>query len=275
MNKLTIERRVRVVAALVEGSSINSTVRMTGVSKPTILKLLVELGNACGEYQDDHLRNLSCRRIECDEAWSFCYAKAKNVPEEKRGQWGYGDVWTWVALDAESKLVPCWLVGLRDGGYATAFIQDLASRLAHRVQLTTDGLKAYVEAVEDGFGGEIDYAQLHKVYGNPPADEAIRYSPAKCIGCDRTAVVGNPDLELASTSYIERQNLTMRMGMRRFTRLTNGFSKKIENHCCMVALHFMYYNFSRIHSSLRCSPAMRAGVTKHLWSIEEIVGLLG
>jgi IS1 family transposase len=273
MNRLTTEQRVSVVAALVEGNSVNSTVRMTGVSKPTILNLLVDLGTKCAEYQDEHLRNLNCRRIECDETWSFVHAKQKNVPAGVKGQFGFGDVWTWVALDADSKLVACWLVGLRDGGYATEFIRDLTSRLSNRVQLTTDGLRAYLEAVEDGFGGEIDYAQLHKIYGPEFVGEA-RYSPPRCIGCERKAVVGNPVPELVSTSYVEPQNLTMRMGMRRFTRLTNGFSKKLENHCAMIALHFMYYNFARIHKTLRCTPAMRAKVSEHVWSIEEIVALL-
>ena len=276
MNRLTTEQRTRVITALVEGNSIRATVRMTGVAKNTVVKLLADVGAACSEYQDKTLRNLRSKRIQCDEIWSFCYAKAKNVPARKQGKFGYGDVWTWVALDADTKLVPCWLVGLRDGGYASEFIRDLASRLAGRVQLTTDGHKVYVEAVEDAFGGNIDYAMLVKLYGpeKNPTNE-VRYSPPVCNGCRATPMVGNPDPRYVSTSFAERQNLTMRMAMRRFTRLTNAFSKKVENLEHAVALHFMHYNFCRIHQSLRITPAMAAGVTDHVWEIEEIVALLG
>jgi len=262
-----------VVAALVEGNSIRATVRMTGVSKNTIAKLLVELGAACSEYLDKALVNLNCKRIQCDETWSFCYAKEKNVPEELRGTFGYGDVWTWVAMDAESKLIASWMVGGRDAGTAYGFIQDLAKRLTHRVQLTTDGHRAYLGAVEDAFGSGIDYAMLVKLYGSDRESEA-RYSPAECIGCREVVVSGNPDPQHISTSYIERQNLTMRMGMRRFTRLTNAFSKKIENHIASIAIHYMHYNFCRVHQTLRVTPAMEAGVADRVWSISELVALL-
>ena len=272
MNKLNNERRAQVVAALVEGNSIRSTVRMTGVAKNTIVKLLAELGTACANYQDEVFRNLNCKRIQCDEIWSFCHAKAKNVPEEKRGVLGFGDVWTWVAIDADTKLVPCWHVGRRDGRAAYEFIKDLESRLANRVQLTTDGHKPYLEAVEAAFGSEVDYAMLVKIYGKP--QEEIRYSPAQCLGTQTLEVVGAPDPAHVSTSYVERQNLTMRMSMRRFTRLTNGFSKKLDNHRHAIALHYMYYNFCRIHKTLRCTPAMAAGVSKTLWEISDIVALL-
>ncbi|MHC4402328.1 MAG: IS1 family transposase [Planctomycetota bacterium] len=273
MNKLTTEKRCAVVSALVEGCSIRSTVRMTGVAKNTVTKLLVDLGQVCSDFQDRTLRNLKCRRLQLDEIWSFCYSKEKNVPDDKRDEFGYGDVWTWVAIDAESKLIPSWLVATRDGGCARAFVDDLASRLANRVQLTTDGLRAYLDAVDGAFGGQVDYAMLVKLYGPDPEGEK-RYSPAKCLGCSRMPISGRPDPAHVSTSYAERQNLTMRMKMRRFTRLTNAFSKKVENHAHAIALHFMHYNFARIHQTLRSTPAMRAGVTDHLWSIEEIVLLL-
>ncbi len=275
MNKLSTEKRCAVVSALVEGCSIRSTVRMTGVAKNTVTKLLVELGQVCSDFQDQTLRNLQCKRLQLDEIWSFCYSKAKNVPKEKQGEFGYGDVWTWVAIDADSKLVPSWMIGGRDAGCAGAFVDDLASRLANRVQLTTDGHKPYLNAVDDAFGGQVDYAMLVKIFGPSPEPKAEhRYSPAKCNGTRKAKVSGNPDPKHVSTSYIERSNLTMRMKMRRFTRLTNAFSKKVENHAHATALHFMHYNFARIHQSLRSTPAMRAGVTDHLWSIEEIVLLL-
>jgi len=272
MNKLDNKRRAQVIAALVEGCSINATVRMTGVAKNTILKLLADVGTACAAYQDMAFRDLPCRRIECDEIWSFCYAKKKNVAPENAGVLGFGDVWTWVAIDADSKLVPCWHVGHRDAHAANEFITDLASRLKGRVMLTTDGLKAYVEAVEGAFGCEIDFAQLIKIYGK--SQDEVRYSPAECVGCETKVISGDPFPPMISTSYVERQNLTMRMSMRRFTRLTNGFSKKLENHMHAIALHYMYYNFVRIHKTLRCTPAMEAGVTSKLWSIEDIVDLL-
>lgn len=274
MNKLTTEKRVAVVSALVEGCSIRSTVRMTGVAKNTVTKLLVDVGRACAEYQSRVLRNLTCRRLQVDEIWSFCGMKAKNVPAERSNEWGVGDVWTFVAIDADTKLVPCFLVGPRDASMATLFLHNLASRLANRVQLTTDGHRMYVSAVESAFATEIDFAQLVKVYGATPVDDS-RYSPAECIACERKRVVGDPDPDHVSTSYVERQNLTMRMRMRRFTRLTNAFSKKVENLEAAVALHFMHYNFVRIHQSLRVTPAMKAGVTSHLWDVAGIVALAG
>jgi IS1 family transposase len=247
---------------------------MTGVAKKTVTRLLVELGEACSVYQDKVMRNLKCRRLQLDEIWSFVYAKSKNVPADRAGEFGVGDVWTWTAIDAETKLVPTWLVSTRDGDAAKAFVGDLASRLAHRVQITSDGHKAYLQAVEDAFGSEVDYAMLVKIYGQDGPEESKRYSPAECIGCKKQKVTGFPDAAHVSTSFAERANLTMRMNMRRFTRLTNAFSKKVENHARAVALHFMHYNFARVHQTLKCSPAMRAGVTDHLWSLEEIVGLL-
>ncbi len=273
MNRLDSETRAQVIRCLVDGNSIRATVRITGVAKNTVTKLLVQAGAVCSEYQDRVFRNLGCRRIQCDEIWSFVGAKDKNVPEEKRDQFGIGSVWTWTAIDADSKLVPCWMVGPRDGGMATEFIQDLAGRLAHRVQLTTDGHKPYLDAVEDSFGCDIDYAMLVKLYG-ADASEEKRYSPAQCIGTRVVPIMGEPDPKHISTSYVERQNLTMRMSMRRFTRLTNAFSKKIENHMAALALYFMYYNFVRIHQTLRVSPAMAAGVTGKLWSVYDIVALI-
>jgi IS1 family transposase len=273
MNQLSTAKRVQVIAALVEGNSIRSTERMTGVAKHTILRLLAELGTACAHFQDICLTDLPCRHIQCDEIWSFCYAKEKNLPEALRGQFGYGDVWTWTAICADCKLVPSWLVGLRDADYASAFIQDLASRLKHRVQLTTDGHRPYLEAVETAFGADIEYAMLIKLYGTPPEAET-RYSPSECIGVQTQRIQGNPEYAHISTSYVERHNLTMRMAMRRFTRLTNGFSKKVENLAHATSLYFMYYNFARIHSTLRVTPAMEAKITQHVWTIEEILGLL-
>jgi IS1 family transposase len=273
MNTLSQEKKERIIAALSEGCSIRSTVRMTGASKNTIAKLLVELGAACAEYMDRTLVNLSCKRIQCDEIWSFVGAKDKNIPADKQGQFGIGSVWTWTAIDADSKLIVSWLVGGRDAGSAYGFIQDLAKRLANRVQLTTDGHRAYLSAVEDAFGSEIDYAMLVKIYGSDRESEA-RYSPAECIGCQEVVVSGKPDPKHISTSFVERQNLTMRMGMRRFTRLTNGYSKKIENHIASTAIHFMHYNFCRVHMSLRVTPAMEAGITDHVWTMGELLSLL-
>jgi IS1 family transposase len=275
MNRLNTKRRSQVVAALVEGNSVRATCRMTGVDKGAVLKLLVDLGAACEEYQDVTLRNLKLKRIQCDEIWEFCYAKAKNVPEAHAGEWGYGDVWTWIAVDSDTKLVPSWAVGRRDVYTGHAFIRDLASRLATRVQVTTDGLKIYLEAIEGAFGADIDYAMLIKTYtGDSGKGPESRYSPAACTGTREILITGNPDPAHISTSHVERLNLTLRMSMRRFTRLTNGFSKKVENHKAAVALHFMHYNFSRIHQTLRVTPAMEAGVSDHVWSIEEIVRLL-
>jgi IS1 family transposase len=245
---------------------------MTGVAKNTIQKLLIELGATCSAYQDRVLRNLKCERIQVDECWAFVYAKAKNVTPEMAEERIAGDVWTWAAIDADTKLIPCWTLGHRDGETAMRFVEDLAGRLADRVQLTSDGLQAYIGAVARAFHGQVDYAQLVKVYRNT-TDGEKRYSPADCVGCERTRISGGPDPRY-STSYIERANLTMRMGMRRFTRLTNGFSKKIENHAAAVSLHMMHYNFSRRHQTLGTSPAVKAGIANHVWSIEEIVGLL-
>lgn len=273
MNRLSTAKRTAVVAALCEGNSIRTTVRMTGVAKNTIVKLLIELGDACTRYQDETLRNLPCKRLQCDEIWAFVGAKDKNVPEEKRGEFGIGSVWTWTCIDADTKLVPSWLVSTRDAGAAYEFMADVAGRMRGRVQLTTDGHRPYLMAVEGAFGMDIDYATLTKIYGNDPDGEK-RYSPAKCLGCETKIVTGDPNPKHISTSYVERQNLTMRMSMRRFTRLTNAFSKKVENHAAAVALYFMFYNFARVHQTLRVTPAMEAGVADHVWSIHEIVELL-
>lgn len=273
MNQLPVETRARIVGLLVEGNSLRATSRVADVSINTVTKLLVDVGRASADYQDEALRGLHCRGIQCDEIWSFCYAKAKNVPADKQGQFGYGDIWTWVALCPDTKLVPCWMVGLRDAGSAFAFMHDLAGRLVNRVQLTTDGHRVYLEAVESAFGGDIDYAMLVKIYGADPEDEK-RYSPAKCTGCQKAVITGNPKRQHISTSFMERQNLTVRMSVRRFTRLTNAFSKKVANHEHAIALHYMHYNFSRIHKTLRMTPAMEAGVSNHVWELEEIVSLL-
>jgi len=272
MKQLSDAQRAQVVASIVEGNSIRSTSRMTGVSKNTIVKLLVELGDACVDHQDRTLRNLKCKRIQCDEIWSFVYAKEKNVPADKKGKLGFGDTWTWTAIDADTKLVPSFMIGNRDAVTAKIFVDDLASRLASRVQLTTDGLKVYLEAVEGAFGADIDYAMLIKTYES--CQEETRYSPAICTSCESKPVMGQPDPDHISTSYVERQNLTMRMHMRRFTRLTNGFSKKLTNHLATVAIYFMYYNFVRVHQTLRVTPAMEAGVTNRLWTVMDMVALL-
>jgi IS1 family transposase len=258
---------------LIEGMSLRATSRLADVSINTVTKLLVDVGSSAADYQDRTLRNLRCRRIQCDEIWAFVYAKEKNVPADKRGKFGFGDVWTWTAIDAETKLVPSFMIGNRDARSATMFIDDLKSRLASRVQLTTDGLRVYLEAVEGAFGADVDYAQLVKIYG--ASQEETRYSPAECLGCETKRIQGNPDPNHISTSYVERQNLTMRMGIRRFTRLTNAFSKKVENHAYQVALHFMHYNFCRVHSSLRVTPAMEAGIADHVWTIEEMLAKVG
>ena len=270
MNKLNKAKQVQIIASLVEGNSLRATSRMCDVAFNTVLKLLPEIGQACEEYQRRVFVNLPCKRIQCDEIWSFCYAKDKNLPADKKG----GSVWTWVAIDADTKLVPCWRVGGRDAWNAQHFMYDLKSRLANRVQLTTDGHRVYLIAVELAFGTEIDYAMLVKLYGNDPRGEETRYSPAECIGCRAVPIEGNPKKQHISTSFAERQNLTMRMSMRRFTRLTNGFSKKVENHIHHLALHYMHYNFCRVHQTLRVTPAMEAGITDHVWSLEEVVALL-
>jgi IS1 family transposase len=273
MNRLNAERRAQIIRLLVEGNSLRSTSRIADVSINTVTKLLVEIGAACADYQDRTFKNLSLKRIQCDEIWSFVYAKQKNVTGKMLEHGHAGDVWTWTAIDAETKLVPCWMIGGRDATAARDFIDDLAGRLAHRGQLTTDGHKAYLDAIDGAFGCDIDYAMLIKLYGNEPEAE-VRYSPAQCIGTRTEIVMGRPEPEHISTSYAERQNLTMRMCMRRFTRLTNAFSRKIENHAAAVALYFMYYNFVRIHKTLRTAPAMAAGVTDRLWDVADIVALL-
>jgi len=272
-NVLSTSKRVQIVSALVEGVGIRPTARMCGVSKDTVMKLWVEMGEACARYQDETLRELTCRRLQVDEVWSFVYAKQKNVPQDRLGVFGFGDVWTFTAIDAETKLIPSFLIGSRDAGSATELLQDLASRLVNRVQLTTDGHKMYLSAVEDAFHGSVDFAQLVKIYGADSEGEK-RYSPAVCIGCERTAVTGQPDPKHVSTSYVERSNLTVRMSVRRFTRLTNAFSKKLRNHAAAVALFTAHYNFCRIHQTLRVTPCMAAGVTKTVWSIADLVGLL-
>jgi IS1 family transposase len=272
MNQLPLSKRVAVVSALVEGNSIRSTVRMTDVSKPTILKLLADLGTACAAFHNEHVRNVRARRIQCDEIWQFVGAKEKNVTPEQKAE-GWGDTWTWTAIDADTKLIPSWFVGSRDATSAWWFMRDLCSRLATRVQLTSDGHTAYLTAVEEAFEGEIDYAMLVKIYGQP-RDGAVRYSPAKFQTARREVIRGNPDPAHISTSYVERQNLSMRMSMRRFTRLTNAYSRKVENHAHAVALYFVHYNFARVHGTLRVTPAMAAGLADHVWGLEEIVELL-
>jgi IS1 family transposase len=270
MNRLSVEQRARVVAALVEGNSIRATCRMTGVARNTVTKLLVDLGTACSVYQDHAMRDLPCKRVQCDEIWCFVGSKAKNVPEDKRGE--YGDWWTWVAIDADTKLVPSYRVGPRDLQEARLFIADLAKRLRHRVQLTTDGFKPYLSAVQDAFGGDVDYAVLVKLYGTEAT--VGRFSPPRLIGAQSQKINGDPKPEGISTSYVERQNLTMRMSMRRFTRLTNAFSKKVENLAAAVSLHFAHYNLCRVHKTLGTTPAVAAGVTDHVWTLNELIGLL-
>jgi IS1 family transposase len=272
MNRLSAETQVRVINCLIEGCSIRATVRITGAAKNTVVKLLADIGCACAGYHNRTVRGLNVRRLQADEIWCFVGAKAKNVKAEKKLE-GWGDIWTWVGIDADTKLVVSYLVGGRDGGWAKEFMEDCASRIMNRVQITTDGHRMYLDAVENAFGADIDYAMLQKIYG-APADNDTRYSPATCIGCDMKVVSGNPDPKHVSTSFVERQNLTMRMQMRRFTRLTNGFSKKADNHRHMVALHYMYYNFCGVHQTLRCTPAMEAGLTDHIWSLKELIALL-
>ncbi|MBI4886180.1 MAG: IS1 family transposase [Acidobacteria bacterium] len=273
MNKLHMAKRVQIVKALVEGSSLRSTSRMVGVSINTVTKLLVDLGTACETFHDSTVRNVPAKRVQADEIWSFCYARKENVPDEYKGVLGFGDLWTWVGQDADSKLVLSWHVGRRDAQTAYPFMHDLASRISTRVQLTTDGLHAYLEATDAAFGTEIDYARLIKVYGSDPNAER-RYAPPVCINQKVQIVSGDPAHEHISTSYIERQNLQMRMSMRRFTRLTNGHSKKVENHLHALALHYVHYNFSRVQRALGGTPAMVAGLAQRPWSVEGIVGLL-
>jgi IS1 family transposase len=273
MDKLPVAKRVQILSMLVEGFSMRSISRVVDVSINTVSKLLIEAGRVCADIHDEKVRNVKARRVQVDEIWSFTYAKAKNVPTAKAAPEGAGDTWTWTAIEADTKLIVSWLVGGRDGEYALAFIDDLRSRLANRVQLTSDGLKAYLEAVEEAFGDDVDYAVLQKLYGSSPEAQK-RYSPAQCIGTKREEITGNPDPKHVSTSYAERQNLTMRMQMRRFTRLTNAFGKKFENHMHMVALYTVWYNFARQHKTHRLSPAMAAGVADRLWSLEDLASLV-
>lgn len=273
MNKLTLQKRAQILGMLVEGNSLRATSRMADVSINSVTKILVDVGSAAAEYQYNNLRNLPCKRVQVGEIWSFCYAKAKNVESAKSAPQDAGDVWTWTAICADTKIIPSWLVGSRDAECANEFVQDIADRMANRIQLTSDGYKPYLEAVEGAFGNDVDYAMLVKMYGNPVEGQK-RYSPANCTGAIKKLVIGKPDAKNVSTSHVERQNLTMRMGMRRFTRLTNGFSKKIENHEHAIALHFMHYNFGRIHKTLRVTPAMEAGIANHVWTLEEIANLV-
>jgi len=263
-----------IINLLVEGMSMRAISRTVGVSINTVTKLLIEAGEACADYHNENVRNVKASNVQCDEIWSFCYAKKKNVASAKAAPEFAGDVWTWTALDADSKLIVSYLVGGRDSEYALEFMDDVKSRLANRVQLTTDGHRAYLLAVEEAFGADVDYAQLIKLYGSAPESAKGRYSPAECTGIKKNRIEGNPDEKLVSTSYVERQNLTMRMSMRRFTRLTNGFSKKIDNHIHMLSLYFVHYNFCRIHKTLKVTPAMEAGLTKTLHDAEWIVGLM-
>jgi len=274
MNKLPLAKRVQILNMLCEGSSMRSISRVVDVSINTVTKLLVYAGTACAAYHDAHVRNVKAKRIQCDEIWAFCYSKQKNVSGAKAAVDGAGDVWTWTALETETKLMVSYLSGGRDSEYAMALMDDLRGRLANRVQLTTDGHKAYLNAVEEAFGDDIDYAMLVKLYGETPESHKGRYSPAECVGTRKTKITGNPDRAHVSTSYVERQNLTMRMSMRRFTRLTNAFSKKLENHHHAQALYFMFYNFVRIHKTLKVTPAMAAGISDRLWSMEDIVAVI-
>ena len=272
MNKLTRTARAQILGLMVEGMSIRAIARMTGASKNTVVKLLEDAGDAFSDYQDRTLRGLTCKHIQVDEIWAFVYAKAKNVKTAKAAPDGAGDCWTWLAIDADTKLIPSFYIGNRDAEAAQHFIGDLALRLKNRVQLTSDGHKPYLEAVEQSFGADIDYAMLIKIYGDTPG--AGRYSSGECIGIQQRRVEGRPDPKHVSTSYAERANLTLRMGSRRFTRLTNAFSKKVENHAHSVAIHTMHYNFVRIHQTLRCTPAMAAGVTRRLWELADMVLVL-
>jgi IS1 family transposase len=273
MNRLSTTKRAQIVAALIEGNSVRGTCRLTGVSKDAVLKLIPELGVACRQHHNAAVRGVRTRRVQCDEVWSFCYAKEKNVPVAKEGT-GAGSVWTWTAIDADSKLIISYLCGDRDASWACQFMEDLASRVTTRIQITTDGHRAYAEAVEGAFGMDVDYAMLIKLYGSSGDSPDTRYSPAACIGTRTGILSGNPDRQHISTSFVERQNLNLRMGVRRFTRLTNAFSKKFENHCHMVAIYHAYYNFCRVHQTLRVTPAMEAGLTDHIWSVTELVSLL-
>ncbi len=274
MNTLPLAKRTQIINLLVEGMSMRAISRVADCSINTVTKLLEEVGAACAAHQDQHIRGVKSKRVQCDEIWAFCYCKEKNVAPHQEGILGFGDVYTWTGMDAETKLMISYMVGKRDADYANAFIGDLASRLTNRVQLSTDGHKPYLEAVEGAFGADVDYAMLVKHYGPANVADQRRYSPSEFSGADKRVIVGSPDMEKVPTSFVERQNLTMRMGMRRFTRLTNGFSKKVENLEHAVSLHFMHYNFARIHKTLRVTPAMEAGISNHVWSLEEIAALV-
>jgi IS1 family transposase len=273
MNKLPAAKRVQILSLLCEGASMRAVSRLADVSINTVSKLLVDAGKVCAAFHDEKVRGVKAHRVQVDEIWSFTYAKAKNVPSATNAPAEAGDTWTWTALEADSKLIISWLVGGRDLAYAVAFINDLRARIVNRIQLTSDGHRPYLSAIEDAFGEEVDYAVLQKIYGVDPQAER-RYSPPICLGCDMKIVSGEPNPKHISTSYVERQNLTMRMHMRRFTRLTNAFSKKFENHVHMVAIYTVFYNFAKIHKTLRVTPAMAAGVSDHVWSMAEMVGLL-
>jgi IS1 family transposase len=272
MNKLNTQERARIISCLAEGCSLRATVRLTGFSRKGVSATLVNAGKACLEYHDKVMRNLPCKTVQVDEVWSFTYCKQANIPEAFKESKDIGDTWTWIAIDADTKLVPSWHVGDRSTVSAMQFIHDLKSRLTNRVQLTSDGYRPYKDAVEDAFGSEVDYAMLIKLFGKEHRFEN-RYSPPKCIGVRRRKISGKPDRKLISTSFVERQNMTLRMQNRRFTRLTNAFSKKIENHRYALAIHFMHYNFCRIHQTLRVTPAMEAGIAKHVWSLDELAAL--
>ena len=280
VNRLSTERRSQIIACLTEGTSVRATVRITGAAKNTVTKLLVDLGQAAADYQDKVMRNLDCKVIECDEIWAFCYAKQKNVPTEHQGTFGYGDVWTWVAIDADTKLVPTWLVGERTLADAYAFVDDLQTRVKGHVQLTTDGLNLYATVIDALMRDRVDYAVLQKLYGAPSESEQRRYSPSHVTGIEVRPLMGDPDPDRISTSYVERQNLTMRMGMRRFTRLTNGFSKKVENLAHAVSLHYLHYNYARPHKTLstaagrKMTPAMAADLAEYPWTTWDIAHLL-
>ena len=274
MNRLSLQDRARILGCLTEGMSLRATTRLCDVSINTVTRLLVDVGAACDLYQNETLRNLPCKRVQVDEIWSFCGMKEKNVPPKRRREFGRSDVYTWVAIDADTKLVPSWLVGQRDVACAKGFVSDLTSRMANRIQLSGDGHKVYLVAVENAFAGEVNYAMLVKLYSNSPGKTPdYKYRTGNSCGAIKGAVCGDPKDVHISTSFVERQNLTMRMGMRRFTRLTNGFSKKVENHAYAVALHYMHYNFGRIHKTLHVTPAMEAGIADHVWTLEEITKL--
>lgn len=273
MNRLDKPTRVRIVSALAEGCSLRSTSRMAGVSVNTVMKFLVEIGEVCEAFHDETVRGLRCDRVQCDEIWSFCYCKDKNVPDRMRGMPGVGDVWTWTAVDQDSKLMIAWMVGDRDAECAGRFMHDLAGRIVTKPQLTTDGLGVYPRAVADAFGFNVDYATLVKIYGEP-REKDQRYSPCDCLGTKKEAIIGHPNRVDVCTSHVERANLSMRMGMRRFTRLTNGFSKKLANLRAAVALYMVHFNYCRVHKTIRVTPAMEAGLTDHVWTLEELIGLL-